>query len=225
LRARYPKLAHKMHTIENGIDGKLLALTRQRPDFSAARPMKLLTVGSLIPRKGINCIIEAIGRLADPQQVFLTVAGSGPERAGLEQMIKALGLSNNIEIIGAVEPQAVADLLARADVFVLASHSEGRPNVVLEAMAAALPVIATDIDGVRDVVEHGNTGLLYGVDDDSQLADNISRLRDDEDLRRQLGENARRWIIQRGLSWHNTSRQYASLYRGLAQKTAERKEA
>lgn len=225
LRERYPRLAHKMRTVENGIEDKLLALSGDRPGPSAKRPLRLLTVGSLIPRKGINRIIEAIGRLPDPQRVFLTVAGSGPERPVLEKLAKMLSLSDNIEFIGAVEPHAVADLLAHADVFVLASYSEGRPNVILEAMAAALPVIATDIDGVRDIVAHESTGLLYDGDDTLRLTDHISRLCENDELRRWLGENGRRRIIQQGLSWDSTARQYAKLYRVLAGETAARKEA
>jgi glycosyltransferase involved in cell wall biosynthesis len=137
----------------------------------------------------------------------------------------SLHLSECIEFIGAVEPQSVADLLARAEVFVLASHSEGRPNVILEAMAAALPVIATDIDGVRDIIEHGRTGMLYEADNSLQLSGHIARMCDDEDLRRRLGQTARRWIIQRGLSWENTSQQYAILYRTMNKKTVARERA
>jgi glycosyltransferase involved in cell wall biosynthesis len=223
LRKRYPELAHKINTVENGIGDELLKLPEARVSTSKT-PLRLLTVGSLIPRKGIRCIIEAIGRLPDPPRVRLTIAGSGPERMSLGQLVVSLNLSECIEFIGAVEPQSVADLLAHAEVFILASRSEGRPNVILEAMAAALPVIATDIDGVRDIVEHEHTGLLYEADNNLQLSGHIARLCDDEDLRRRLGQAARRWIIQHELSWTNTARRYANLYRALAGETVAKME-
>jgi len=223
LRKQYPELAHKINTVENGVGDELLNLPEDR--FSASKtPLRLLAVGSLIPRKGIRCIIEAVGRLPDPSHVHLTIAGSGPQRTSLEQLVMSLHLSECIEFIGTVEPQSVADLLARAEVFVLASHSEGRPNVILEAMAAALPVIATDIDGVRDIIEHGRTGMLYEADNSLQLSGHIARMCDDEDLRRRLGQTARRWVIQRELSWTNTARRYANLYRALAGETVAKME-
>ena len=119
------------------------------------------------------------------------MAGSGPELAALEQLVETLRLGDDIEFVGAVEPRMVVDLLAKADAFVLASHSEGRPSVVLEAMAAALPVIATDIDGVRDIVEHESTGLLYDGDDTFHLAGHISRLRESGELRLETVEGMR----------------------------------
>ena len=225
LRERYPGLAHKIQTVGNGIEDELLALPLDRPDATASGRLRLLTVGSLIPRKGINRIIEAIGHLPNPRRVRLTVAGSGPELAALEQLVETLRLGDDIEFVGAVEPRMVVDLLAKADAFVLASHSEGRPSVVLEAMAAALPVIATDIDGVRDIVEHESTGLLYDGDDTFQLAGHISRLRESGELRRRLGATARRRIVQWGLLWDNTSQQYASLYRALSVETGAKKKA
>jgi len=214
----YPHLAHKIRIVENGIDDELLQLSRRESSRSAQNPLRLLTVGSLIPRKRIDRTINAMGRLPALQQVHLTIAGSGPERESLQRLASATGLAERIQFVGAVDPQRVAGLLAQADVFILTSHSEGRPNAILEAMGAALPVLATDIDGVRDVVEHDTTGLLHREDDASHLAAHISRLCQDSALCRQLGENGRRRIIERGLSWRNTARKYTALYQLLVEK-------
>lgn len=222
-REQYPKHSNKVLTIENGVEDALLTLPAKR-EFSTSTPLRLLTVASLVPGKGIDQIITALQRLPRPDRVLLNIVGEGPERTRLAELTITLGLQNSVEFVGAIPPSAVATELAKAHVFVLASRSEGRPNVVLEAMAAALPVIATDIDGVRDIVEHENTGLLYDVKNTLQLADHISRMCKNDNLRQRLGENARRWIILQGLSWDNTSRQYANLYHRLATGIAARKE-
>lgn len=222
---RYAKLARKVRVIENGVEDVLLTVPPDSRGRNPNVPLRLLTVGSLIPRKRIGHIIEAMARLPDSDRIQLTVVGAGPDREALEQLAQRLTLGDRVTFAGAVGPDTIARLLAQADAFVLASQSEGRPNVVLEAMAMALPVVATDIDGVRDVVQHGTTGLLYGVDDITTLADHLRRLCADDKLCRRLGEAGRRWIVQRGLLWSRTAQAYASLYHSVIEESAARRPA
>ena len=103
-------------------------------------------------------------------------------------------------------------------VFVLASHSEGRPNVILEAMAAALPVVASDIPGVNELVEHGHTGLLFRPGVIEELTQHLLALARDAMLRDRLGRAGRGSILQRQLRWRATAEQYDRLYTTLMEK-------
>ena len=96
------------------------------------------------------------------------VAGDGPERASLEDKARALGLEGAVEFLGLRED--VPALLAAADVLVLSSDDEGFPNVLLEAMEASRPVVATDVGDVRDVVRDGETGFVVPLDADALAA-------------------------------------------------------
>ena len=105
-------------------------------------------------------------------------------------------------------------MLGRADALVLASYQEGRPNVVLEAMAARLPVIASDIPGTTELVSHNETGLLFQPGDVEGLAAQIDSLRDDLALRSRLGEAGRAFVVENELNW-TTGQRYARLYRQI----------
>ena len=217
LRKQYPLLANKMCVIENGVEDTLLSLPLERKLVSTALPLQLVTVGSLIPRKGIDLIIYAMQRLSDRSTIALTVIGDGPDKLRLEQMVDTLELRQHVRFAGAVPPSAIAYELAKAHVFVFASHSEGRPNAVLEAMAAGLPVVASDIPGVNELVQHGVTGFLYQPDSADALAAHIQCLLEDVDLRARFGQAGRDNIINRGLRWPTTAENYSRLYRSLSE--------
>jgi glycosyltransferase involved in cell wall biosynthesis len=125
-------------------------------------------------------------------------------------------LSHRVELLGARAD--VPDLLARSDVFVLSSRSEGFPVSVLEAMAAGLPVVATDVGGVGEAVEDGETGFLIPAADSEALAAALERLLVDGELRRRLGAAGR----ARALRLFDVSRYraaYEELYRRLNAST------
>ena len=219
LRKQYPLLVNRMCVIENGVEDTLLSLPLERKLVSTASPLQLVTVGSLIPRKGIDLIIYAMQQLSDRSTIALTVIGDGPEQLRLEKMVDTLELRQHVRFAGAVPPSAIADELAKAHVFVFASHSEGRPNAVLEAMAAGLPVVASDIPGVNELVQHGVTGFLYQPDSVEALAAHIQCLLEDADLRARFGRAGRDNIINRGLHWHTTAENYSRLYRSISEDT------
>jgi len=98
-------------------------------------------------------------------------------------------------------------------VLVLASSSEGRPNVVLEAMAAGVPVVAGDIDGVREMIGDNERGLLFPVGDVQRLSDCLQRLLRYPPLAEKLAHSARQWILDERLTWDHTVGQYVDLYR------------
>lgn len=212
---RWPRWAHKVVTIPNGVDERYLAVGRSRVPWDASRPLELITVGSLIPRKGVYELLSAVADVHLPQGFRLTVAGDGPDRANLEARSKALGLTDRIRFLGAVNTDLVQDLMRTSDLFVLASRSEGRPNVVLEAMASGLPVVGSDIPGVRELLTHGVDGLLYPVGQPAELARAIETLAREPDRLAEMGARAHRSVIDRRLLWERTGEDYLALYRSL----------
>jgi glycosyltransferase involved in cell wall biosynthesis len=117
------------------------------------------------------------------------IVGEGPDRRELEQEIRRLGLTSQVQLAG--ERRDVPKLLARADFFVLSSASEGLPVSVLEAMAAGLPVVAARVGGVPEVVLDGRTGVLFRPRDPEELAAALERLVAQPALRRRLGSAGR----------------------------------
>jgi glycosyltransferase involved in cell wall biosynthesis len=154
--------------------------------------------------------IVSVGRLHEPKD-FLTLAralrtlpaqgwraeivGDGPDRPAVEAQLRADGLSGAVELAG--ERADVRERLARADVFVLSSRSECMPISVLEAMAAGLPVVASAVGGLPEMVVDGETGCLVAPGDDRALGAALARLVADPDARRRMGAAGRQRVEER----------------------------
>lgn len=151
-------------------------------------PMRVVSVGRIAPPKDFLTLLRAVGRL-ERGTVQLTLLGDGPERAAVEDEIATLNLAEVVALAG--EVRDVRSRLADADVFVLSSSSEGFPISVLEAMAAGLPVVASDVGGVSEAIEDGVTGHLFAAGDVGALAAKLAALAADAPGRRRLGETAR----------------------------------
>ncbi len=203
----YPFARHKLKIIHNGVNQGLLDIHRHTKSID--HPLKLITVGSLIPRKSINTIITAV---ADCDNCTLTIVGNGSEQKQLKAQTRQVGIEERVIFKGALAQQEVFSELAKADVFILASKSEGRPNVVIEAMAAGLPVIVSKIDAVSDFVKPEKTGLLFDVGNPHQLAQGIQQLMSNPGLRLTLGEAGRQYIVNQKLTWENCAGHYSELY-------------
>jgi glycosyltransferase involved in cell wall biosynthesis len=164
----------KIVAIPNAVDEPEIAAGLMRPatDWPVPAERKaVLVLARLEQEKGVDVAIDAIAQTAG---VDLVVAGTGSCRAVLEAKVTQLGLTHRVFFLGHRDDPA--SLLARAHVFVLPSHVEGLPLSVLEAMAAGVPVIATDIGGTREAVEHEKTGLLVAPGDARALAAAIERV-------------------------------------------------
>jgi len=148
---------------------------------------RLVTVGRLQAPKDPLTLIRALAELGRPGEAV--IAGDGPDRPAVESEVRRLGMESVVRLAG--ERNDVAELLAAADLFVLSSRSEGLPLSILEAMAAGLPVVASSVGGVPELVVDGETGLLVPPDDPHALAAAIERLLDDSALRRRLGAAGR----------------------------------
>jgi len=151
-----------------------------------------LFVGRLVAEKNVALLLAAMASLPPAQRPWLALVGTGPLQAMLETRAAALGLTADLHFCGA-RSDAPA-LIAAADVVVLPSSEEGLSNVVLEAMAAARPVLASAVGGNPELIEHGRTGLLFRNGDRPALAVGLRRLTADAALRAQLGDAARRHV-------------------------------
>ncbi|MFV1977182.1 MAG: glycosyltransferase family 4 protein [Candidatus Scalindua sp.] len=205
-----PGTDHKITVIANGVEQKLLELNSSETENDSE--IRILTIGSLIERKGIDQIIKAVASIKDKIPANLTIIGMGPEKKKLEKLAKNFNMQDKVKFVGEIMPKNVLKYLSNADMFILASHSEGRPNVILEAMASGLPVIATDIEGSNELVSHKKTGLLFRDRNTLELANCILELSNNEPYRKELSKNARKFIIDNNLLWTQTALSYLNLY-------------
>jgi glycosyltransferase involved in cell wall biosynthesis len=160
--------ARRTIVISNAVEVPARPRTRSR-----ANKARLISVGRLKAPKDFVTLVRALGRL--PHGAFeATIVGEGPDRPNLEREIGALGISQSVRLVG--ERRDVPALLASADAFVLSSASEGLPVSVLEAMAAGLPVVASHVGGVAELVVDGETGILVSPGDAEELAAALAAL-------------------------------------------------
>lgn len=175
--------AERTVVIRNAVD----VATAPRARHDAATP-RIVAVGRLKPPKDCLTLVRALAAL--PSGLFeALIVGDGPDRGALEAETRRLGLAERVRLAG--ERGDVPALLAASDVFVLSSASEGLPVSVLEAMAAELPVVASAVGGMSELVVNGETGLLVPPGDANELAAALGRLIADRDLRRRFGAAGR----------------------------------
>jgi glycosyltransferase involved in cell wall biosynthesis len=162
----------------------------QRPRGSFGK--RVIFVGRLDPVKGAPLLVTAMERVfASHPDASLTLVGDGPARALAEATAQALGIKDRITFAGYQSQGAVAALLEEADVLVLPSFAEGVPVVLMEAMASRIPVIASRVAGVQELVEDGVSGFTTPPGDVDTLAERIMRLMDNPAMAAQMGQAGR----------------------------------
>lgn len=215
LRRRAHIPASRLKLIPGGVDVRRFAdarpIDREGIGVPADAPL-LLWVGRFDPVKGLDELVEAVNRLNDPQ-VYLVLAGEGCYERAVRERVAELGLGDRVRFLGRRED--VPALLAAADLFVFPSRTEGLPNALLEAMAAAKPIVTTDVPGCGDLITDGQTGLLAPARNPEALSRCMRRLIDDRDLAARLGRAAREHAVRR-YDFRATTAAYAALYRTIA---------
>jgi len=198
LRAIYPP--DRIVTVHNAVDRNALESSRSGHDLRAElgfEPDQILVgaAGRLVPVKGLDILIKASRRIIDKiPEVRLVLAGDGPQRAELEEQVHMSGLKGKVVLTGFRED--IVDLLADLDLFVMSSHHEGIPMVLLEAMALKRPVVVTDVGGIREVVRDCESGLLVAPGEARGFADACLRVLRNELLATDLGKAAQMRIDQ-----------------------------
>ena len=167
-------------------------------------------VGQLIPRKNVECLVRAVARLAAGRDdLRLTIVGDGPLSGALQDLAARSGLSGRVRFTG-YRVDRIA-ILKGFDVLVLPSWEEGIPRCVMEAMAAGVPVIASDIPGNRTLVTHGETGLLFPPGDPERLAAAMVTMIERSDARAEMTRRARA-VVERQFSAGRMAEEYSRLY-------------
>jgi len=198
LCGKFPAAAGKVHRVYNGVDPARFRST----DFSA-HPARIISIGRLIEKKGFEDLIEACRLLRDRKLDFrCEIIGEGPLQAALQGQIDRGDLSQSVVLAGPLAQGAVIERLAGATVFALpcvtekAGGMDNLPTVVMEAMAAGLPVVSTPVGGVPEMVLDGVSGLLAPEQDPVALAGACAQLLGDRTLARSLGTAGRERVAE-----------------------------
>jgi colanic acid/amylovoran biosynthesis glycosyltransferase len=187
-----PQEWHKLHIVHCGIN-----LNRYQPVIHQSGQKRLLYVGRLSAAKGVPVLLKAIAAITTQHpDVVLTIVGDGPDRQTLEAQAAQLGLTQHIKFVGYQSQKAVCQYLQHCDVFVLPSFAEGLPVVLMEAMATGIPVIATAITAISELVEDSFNGYLVPPGAVEPLAQRLNQLLSDTQLRQTFGQAGRRKVEQ-----------------------------
>jgi len=176
-----------------------------------------LFVGNILRAKGVDVLLRALAACRGDWETFHFV-GAGPDTEAMGALARRLDLGDRVEWAGRQPGREVAAWMRSADFLVLPSLSEGRPNVVLEAMASGLAVVASRVGGVPHLIDDGRTGLIVEPGDVAGLAAAIARVGRDADLRSALGRQARRHIEDNDLTWDRTAEEFEVIFRRVTRR-------
>jgi glycosyltransferase involved in cell wall biosynthesis len=188
--------ASRIHTIYEGIDLAPYPRTRPARSRTAGDPKVVGTVAHLSPEKGLSNLIEAASLIPDTRTgIRFVIVGEGECRNALEEQARRAGLRDRIQFVGFQDTPA--KFLSEFDVFVLPSLSEGLSSAILTAMATGLPVVATDVGGIPELIHHGQNGLLVPPGNAAALAEAIAYLLDHSEKAIGMGRKGRELLEER----------------------------
>lgn len=203
---------HPVVVIPNGIDSSTF---RPAPPAGSDvdSPVTLLFVGRLHEQKNLHVLLEqfASARRQCRRDLRLVMVGDGPQRESLHEAAVQLGLGDRIEWRGWMDRRDLAAVYRQANIFINPSLYEGMPNTVMEAMASGLPVIASNVAGNSDLIDHDRNGLLFELDAPGALSHAIIALAQDDSLRETFSSRARQLVLDR-YSWSTTAQQHLQLF-------------
>jgi glycosyltransferase involved in cell wall biosynthesis len=180
----------RIAVIKYGID-----VNRFTPSLRENDVLTLGFIGYLGRHKGLAVLLEALPRVRPPEGVRLLVVGDGEQAGALKALCQDLGLDGRVTFLGRIDNQAIRPVYDQLDALVVPSvWPENSPVTISEAMACGLPVLASDIGGIRELVTDGVTGFLVPPGDSDALAQRVGRLLAEPALRDRMGQAAREWI-------------------------------
>ena len=209
----------RVHLCHHGVNVEMFSSLAREPVAG-----RISSVGRLVPKKGFDVLIRACAIAARKGADFeLRIVGSGPGREQLESLARSEGIESRVTFVGACSQLEVAKELSRAEIFALAplvmpdGDRDGIPNVILEAMAAGVPVVATEVSGIPEVILDGRTGRLVPEGDAERLAGALTDLLGDAAERDRLGAAGKAAVLD-GWTWEQAIRPLANLLRGAARR-------
>ena len=177
---------NKIEAIYKGIDLSSNQIDGERQKNSGLK--KIISAGRLVPWKGFATLIKIMKSLPDWQ---LTIAGDGPIRNELENLIISLGLENRVKMAGSMSREVLLSELQMSDLFILNTSFESFSFQVVEAMHLGVPVITTNIGNLKEIVEDGKEGILIKPDNENEILSAIKKINGDENFRNSIIKNAK----------------------------------
>lgn len=225
--------ANNISIVPNGVDiDAFPPLTERNSDLASKHQLEGKTVlgflGSFYRYEGLHILLDALAKLKDSQpNLVLLLVGGGLQEQALKAQAEQLGISDRVIFTGRVPHQQVAQYYSLVDIFVYPRESIRLTELVtplkpLEAMAQLGLVLASDIGGHRELIQHGETGVLFKADDAAALALSISELLANQHDWDRLKQNGRRFVEQ-VRNWKNSTAPYPDIYRALLQKQNDNK--
>ena len=186
----------KIKVVYNGVDFKPSDLSKEEARSKIGiHGNIILSIGRLVPWKGFRMLIKIIPKLLELSQFArLVIAGDGPDKKALESMIKNMGLEKKVFLVGKKSKNELAIYLTASDMFVLNSGYEGFSHLVLEAMTAGVPVIASAVGGNKEVVQQGENGFLVKYNDEFNIIEAVKALWSDKELAASFAEKGRETV-------------------------------
>jgi glycosyltransferase involved in cell wall biosynthesis len=212
-RVSDPRYWDRFRVVRCGIDLVAFPLREERPMREVPR---IVIVGRLSPEKGHVVLLEAVKKLKDEGvEVAVEIVGNGPFAGAIREQVEALDLENRVDLAGQLPPDEVARRLADADIFCMASFSEGLPISIMEAMAVGVPVVTTWISGIPELAVQDVTAMTVPPGNSDALAEAIKRLIANRALQKRLIAGARN-AVERMHSREVNAGQLAEMFRALA---------
>ncbi len=219
------KFSEKIEIIPNGVNvnhfqpGTSSKMTREL--LNLEKDTKVITfVGRLVRYKGIPYLLKAIPSILNQiKNCQFLIIGDGPLRRSLEEFTKKLKISDNVKFLGSIPNFNLPLIYSVSDIFVLPSisSSEGFGIVLIEAMSCEVPVIASNVGGIPNVIKNNETGLIIKPRNSFEIKNSIIKLLENEKLRKQMGKNARKHVLK-NFSFDKTARSTLNLYENLLRK-------
>jgi glycogen synthase len=217
----------KLDVIPNGIDARQFAyldgvdLSEFRSRYVRPGERIVLYVGRIVYEKGAEVLVRAVPKvLADAPEAKFIFAGRGPELDRLQRLVEEMSLAHSVRFLGFIDDETRDKLYVTADCAVFPSLYEPFGIVALEAMAARTPVVVSDVGGLREVVQHGETGITVYPDNPESCAWGIVHTLKHPEWARQRVENAHRTLLER-FSWDKIAAQTAEVYNQVVAERAQ----
>jgi len=189
-------ITRPIDVIYNFVDPQVFSPRRRSGlRLAPARTKVIMHASNFRPVKNIPAVLQVFSEVRKQVSAKLVMVGDGPEKAGAEQLARELGVQRDVLFLG--NQDMMEELLPLADVFLLPSSSESFGLVALEAMSAEVPVVASDVGGLPEVIEHGVTGFLHGPGHVQGFVSSVLKLLTDDKLRHSMGRRARRVAKER----------------------------
>jgi len=198
----------KIRILPNPVDTELFV---PKPDIEENN--LIVWIGRFVPEKGVHVLINAAKKVVNQRNdVKFLLVGDGPLKQKMIFLVKTLKLEKYVVFRGSVPREQVPKFLQKSTLVVVPSLREGMPFVLLEAMACGKPVVGSNIPGIKDVITHLKNGLLVPPGDSEALASAIMFLLENEDIRKNLGRNARQLMVEK-YNWDKYLKKLQYIYK------------